>query len=70
MWLETLSAADSFNTSSRQPIHSKTHPLKILKFLCPPPLYPVFLRDILMRLALHQLVLARWTDAIHDEWIE
>lgn len=23
-----------------------------------------------MRLALHQLILARWTDAIHDEWIE
>jgi hypothetical protein len=23
-----------------------------------------------MRLALHGLILARWTDAIHDEWIE
>lgn len=33
-------------------------------------LYPAALRDILMRLALHQLILARWTDAIHDEWIE
>lgn len=33
-------------------------------------LYPAALRDILMRLALHQLILARWTDAIHNEWIE
>lgn len=33
-------------------------------------LYPAALRDILMRLALHRLILARWTDAIHDEWIE
>ena len=33
-------------------------------------LYPAALRDILMRLALHQLILARWTDTIHDEWIE
>lgn len=33
-------------------------------------LYPAVLRDVLMRLALHGLILARWTDAIHDEWIE
>ena len=33
-------------------------------------LYPAALRDVLMRLALHRLILARWTDAIHDEWIE
>lgn len=33
-------------------------------------LYPAALRDVLMRLALHGLILARWTDAIHDEWIE
>jgi predicted nucleic acid-binding protein len=33
-------------------------------------LYPAALRDVLMRLALHQLIHARWTDAIHDEWIE
>ena len=32
-------------------------------------LYPAALRDVLMRLALHRLILARWTDAIHDEWI-
>ena len=32
-------------------------------------LYPAALRDILMRLALHRLIQARWTDAIHDEWI-
>lgn len=32
-------------------------------------LYPAALRDVLMRLALHGLILARWTDAIHDEWI-
>jgi predicted nucleic acid-binding protein len=33
-------------------------------------LYPAALRDVLMRLALHQLIRARWTDAIHEEWIE
>jgi predicted nucleic acid-binding protein len=33
-------------------------------------LYPAALRDVLMRLAVHRLILARWTDAIHDEWIE
>ncbi|MCU0779036.1 MAG: PIN domain-containing protein [Akkermansiaceae bacterium] len=33
-------------------------------------LYPAALRDVLMRMALHGLILARWTDAIHDEWIE
>lgn len=33
-------------------------------------LYPAALRDVLMRLALHGLIAARWTDAIHDEWIE
>lgn len=33
-------------------------------------LYPAALRDVLMRLTLHGLILARWTDAIHDEWIE
>ena len=31
-------------------------------------LYPSFLRDVLMRLAVADLVRARWTDAIHDEW--
>ena len=33
-------------------------------------LYPAALRDVLMRLAVHRFILARWTDAIHDEWIE
>lgn len=33
-------------------------------------LYPAALRDVLMRLSLHGLIAARWTDAIHDEWIE
>jgi len=33
-------------------------------------LYPVALRHVLMRLALHRLIQARWTDAIHDEWID
>jgi predicted nucleic acid-binding protein len=33
-------------------------------------LYPAALRDVLMRLALHGLISARWTDAIHNEWIE
>jgi hypothetical protein len=31
-------------------------------------LYPAPLRDLLMRLALADLVRARWTGAIHDEW--
>ena len=32
-------------------------------------LYPAPLRDFLVRLALTGLFRARWTDAIHDEWI-
>lgn len=32
-------------------------------------LYPAPLRDLLVRLALTDLFQARWTDAIHDEWI-
>ena len=32
-------------------------------------LYPAPLRDILMRLAVTDLFKARWTDRIHDEWI-
>lgn len=32
-------------------------------------LYPAPLRDFLIRLAKSGLVRARWTDAIHDEWI-
>jgi predicted nucleic acid-binding protein len=32
-------------------------------------LYPAPLRDLLMWVALQDVVLARWTDEIHDEWI-
>ena len=32
-------------------------------------LYPAALRDLLLSLAQTQLFRARWTDAIHDEWI-
>jgi len=32
-------------------------------------LYPAPLRDFLMHLAVTELVAARWTDRIHDEWI-
>lgn len=33
-------------------------------------LYPAPLRDLLLRVALTDLFRARWTDRIHDEWIE
>ena len=33
-------------------------------------LYPAPLRDLLMHLALADLFRARWTDAIHEEWIK
>lgn len=32
-------------------------------------LYPAVVRDAALRLALTDLFQARWTDAIHDEWI-
>jgi hypothetical protein len=32
-------------------------------------LYPAPLRDLLIRVAMAGLVRARWTDAIHEEWI-
>lgn len=32
-------------------------------------LYPAQLRDFLMRLAVHGVVRAQWTKAIHDEWM-
>ena len=32
-------------------------------------LYPAPLRDLLMRLALTDLFRARWSEQIHDEWI-
>lgn len=33
-------------------------------------LYPAPLRDLLMWVALQDVVLARWTDEIHEEWIK
>jgi len=33
-------------------------------------LYPAPLRDLLMRLALTDMFRARWSNQIHDEWIE
>ena len=32
-------------------------------------LYPAPIRDVLMHLALADIYHARWTNAIHDEWI-
>ena len=32
-------------------------------------LYPAPLRDLFIRLAQAGLVRARWTEAIHDEWV-
>lgn len=32
-------------------------------------LYPNYLRDILMQLAMSDICRAKWTDLIHDEWI-
>ena len=32
-------------------------------------LYPNLLRDLLMRLSTKKLFKARWTDKIHEEWI-
>lgn len=32
-------------------------------------LYPAPLRDLLMHLALTDLFRAKWTDAIHEEWM-
>jgi predicted nucleic acid-binding protein len=44
-----------------------TIPPKVLLDAC--VLYPAALRDFLMRLAVVGVFDARWTDAIHDEWI-
>jgi len=33
-------------------------------------LHPAALRDLLLHLALMRLFRARWTDRIHDEWIQ
>ena len=32
-------------------------------------LYPSYLRDLLMQLAMSEMFRAKWTDLIHDEWI-
>jgi predicted nucleic acid-binding protein len=32
-------------------------------------LYPMILRDLLLRLAATELFMAKWTNQIHDEWI-
>ena len=32
-------------------------------------LYPFYLRDLLVRLAMTDLFQAKWTDEIHDEWM-
>lgn len=32
-------------------------------------LYPAALRDLLMRLAVHGLIQAKWSEKIHDEWM-
>jgi hypothetical protein len=33
-------------------------------------LYPAALRDLLMRLAAHGLIQAKWSEDIHREWME
>ena len=32
-------------------------------------LYPAALRDLFMRLVVHELIQAKWSEKIHDEWI-
>jgi len=32
-------------------------------------LYPAALRDLLMRLAAHGLIQAKWSEKIHEEWM-
>lgn len=32
-------------------------------------LYPAALRDLLMRLAVHELIQAKWSEMIHEEWM-
>jgi hypothetical protein len=32
-------------------------------------LYPAFLRDVLLRISVAELVDVRWTERIHDEWM-
>jgi hypothetical protein len=47
---------------------SETPP--ITAFLDASVLYPALLRNILMRLALHGLFRARWSERVHEEWID
>jgi predicted nucleic acid-binding protein len=42
----------------------------IAAFLDASVLYPALLRNILMRLASHGLFRARWSQRVHEEWIE
>ena len=42
----------------------------IAAFLDASVLYPALLRNILMRLASHGLYRARWSERVHEEWIE
>jgi predicted nucleic acid-binding protein len=42
-------------------------PLTVVFAAC--VLYPAPLRDLLMHLAVTDVVRARWTESIHDEWI-
>lgn len=46
---------------------SKGSPFTVLYDSC--VLYPAPLRDLLMQLALIDLFRAKWTDAIHEEWM-
>jgi hypothetical protein len=46
-----------------------TEALSVTAVLDASVLYPALLRNMLMRLALHGLFRARWSERIHDEWI-
>jgi len=46
-----------------------TEPLSATAVLDASVLYPALLRNMLMRLALHGLFRARWSQRIHEEWI-
>ena len=46
-----------------------TEALSVTAVLDASVLYPALLRNMLMRLALHGLFRARWSERIHEEWI-
>ncbi len=46
-----------------------TEALAVTAILDASVLYPALLRNMLMRLALHGLFRARWSERIHEEWI-